>query len=264
VSSRWRALVRPSLLRAIACGVAMAIATLPVALFLGGLARGSGATAGALLDRLAFLMGLALATGTLGALPAAWLERQGRDASTRRVLLVSLACGALVAAAGLVLVAQASYVEGVLRGGVDGGMNELGRMLDSVRRKPARALSLAGGTTASLLMCVTLVVVMRLRSVATGWQPLAGVALAGLSTLVLGCLSAGVFLAALNAKERDVDRLLDVSPVLGTVALGALMTALILAVYGLPLLAVLPLALRLSDRLGGRLEPPAPEPEPAP
>jgi hypothetical protein len=132
----------------------------------------------------------------------------------------------------VVVVVQGVYLSGVLRTGIEGGLVELGRAADAMKRRDGWIpVSLAAGLAFALGAPVGHVVYMRLG----GW-------IAELQFFVLLAVLASEGGAILLLAAFAHDRWREAALVLGCAGAG-------LIAIGLPAGAILPFALSLADRL---------------
>lgn len=233
-STSWAAFVLPCAARGAATGVAFALALVPLLAMVSALAGGVAWTAPAV------AVGVTFAAGLIGGPPCAIVEARAR-ARLAPPLGPSLTCCAIVAVMTVVMVAQGIYLSGALRTGIEGGMAELGRAVEAMRRRDGWIpVSLIGGVALAFGVPVGHVVYMRLG----GW--VADVQFVVMLAL-MGC--EGVALSLLAGLVDDHSR--EAALVLGCAGVG-------LITIGLPTGAILPYALRAADRVA----PPPPPQEP--
>ncbi len=244
---RWRPWVGPALARGAAWGAALtACVVTPIAL--GLVSSGGGRMAAKDIGALALVALVCLAAGLVGGAPTALLEARARGRGDAARLAHAALCGAVAALGWVVVVAQVVYLVGVLRGGMERGLAELGSVLGRVGgggRTPG--LGIVAGALLGVAVPFGLAVRLRLAARRVGAQVARGCASIGCGALALIVVGA-VTVVLVNGSEPDgVDRALARGGA-GAVVAHALVTAIVFAVVGAPLSILTPLALALGAR----------------
>lgn len=249
----WRAILWRALVRGAACGLLLAVALVPVGVFLE--LRNATVRPWTIV---AFAL-FAGVVGLVGTAPAAAVELWAR-ARPGRTTLAALASGALVSSAVLLVMAQALYLSGALRGGPEVGMDRVSRMFSAAASHPNKVV---GGTLGFLLalgLPFGLTVALRLR----GFRLIAQAALGGVvsgGAAVALVVGAGIVTAI---AQGDFERAVAVPVVGALVALGGF-AGFGLFFVGAPLATLIPFVLALADAIGERVAPtPAAPPESEP
>ncbi|MBX3468132.1 MAG: hypothetical protein KF878_14770 [Planctomycetes bacterium] len=250
----WRRALRwapPALARGLAWGACVVLLLAPPF----ALAVGVRPTATNLLA-LALIAAVCVAAGLLGAGPTVLLEARARErAGPARWGLVA-ACGLSVAAGWVVVIAQTVYLVGALRGGVEGGLSQLGALVGGLGSDLNEYLGGSLGLLVAVATSFTLTVLLRVQDRGRVTQALGGCAIAcggGAGLLVVTAI-AGALLGGMGA---DAFARAKALPGVGLVVAAAGVGSLALITLGAPLALLAPLALGLADRLAPPPDQPA-------
>ncbi|MCO5168507.1 MAG: hypothetical protein M9894_19380 [Planctomycetes bacterium] len=254
--SAWRRIgrwARPALARGLAWGACVALLLLPPFALL----VGARPTATDLLG-LALIAAACVGAGLLGAGPTAFLEARARErAAPGRWGLVA-ACGLSVAAAWVVVIAQTAYLAGALRGGVEGGLNQLGALVGGFGSDLNQHLGGTLGLIVAVATSFTLTVLLRVQGCRRATQAFGGCAIAGCGGATLFVVTV-IAMAVIGGTGDDPFERAVALPGLGLVFAAAGVGSLALITLGAPLALLAPLALGLADRLAPPPVAPAPD-----